>query len=242
MHNNFGVKRKFEQHTKVKKAGFSPPKSKQTQETETQTQAQNYSAPFKYKTVTCKYWLEGTCGRGDKCTFSHELMPKSREVEACRYFQSGTCLKGTSCPFSHDVSTVPCKFFHVKGHCYLEDSCPYSHNPITKEIKERLVDNFNQYRKYDTESKPVETHSASTPLPKSKKFAADSVVSVAKMDAQPSFTTSNPMLTLKSQTKEPEAIKIKLIPPPTGYEFDDPDEQLWIEQALKKYKPLQSPF
>jgi hypothetical protein len=70
----------------------------------------------------CRYFAQGRCTKGTRCTFSHDqqntLQPtQSRSVSeqgqkqvayaispigsTCRYFASGKCAKGDTCPFPH---------------------------------------------------------------------------------------------------------------------------------------------
>ncbi|KAF2818151.1 hypothetical protein CC86DRAFT_244914, partial [Ophiobolus disseminans] len=63
--------------------------------------------------IPCKFYLQGTCTRGDFCTFEHSnpttatatvFRPVSRDTRSsipCRYFQRSICKMGELCPFSH---------------------------------------------------------------------------------------------------------------------------------------------
>lgn len=48
--------------------------------------------------VTCKYFLEGSCLRGNDCLYAHDM---SRKI--CRFWLQGGCLAGPSCLFLHEV-------------------------------------------------------------------------------------------------------------------------------------------
>lgn len=99
--------------------------------------------------LICRYFMEGVCSKGDKCTFSHAVVPNKTPEEAkvkepCKFFIAGSCMKGESCYYSHDLSVVPCKFFHLKGECSANAkgaACRFSHEPIDKETLEKLRQN-----------------------------------------------------------------------------------------------------
>lgn len=107
--------------------------------------ASSASTPFVPRLV-CRYFMEGICSKGDKCTFSHSVVPnktpeEARVKEPCKFFIMGSCMKGDACYFSHDLSVVPCKFFHLRGECSAAargSSCRFSHAPIDKETLEKL--------------------------------------------------------------------------------------------------------
>ena len=99
------------------------------------------------KRVVCKYWMEGTCSKGDSCTYSHALTPLKSLSESkqpatlCKYIlQAGSCARGSDCRFSHDVSQVPCKFWHGTGECAQGSECKFSHEPIAEEVKQKLIE------------------------------------------------------------------------------------------------------
>ena len=109
------------------------------------TKASSASTPFVPRLV-CRYFMEGICSKGDKCTFSHSVVPnktpeEARVKEPCKFFIMGSCMKGDACYFSHDLSVVPCKFFHLRGECSAAargSICRFSHAPIDKETLEKL--------------------------------------------------------------------------------------------------------
>lgn len=37
--------------------------------------------------------------------------------ELCKFFLTGSCHKGQNCTFSHNLSDFPCKYLHATGHC-----------------------------------------------------------------------------------------------------------------------------
>ena len=112
------------------------------------TSASNGKTSFVPRLI-CRYFMEGVCSKGDKCTFSHAVVPNKTPEEAkvkepCKFFIAGSCMKGESCYYSHDLSVVPCKFFHLKGECSANAkgaSCRFSHEPIDKDTLEKLRQN-----------------------------------------------------------------------------------------------------
>ncbi|KAF2273744.1 uncharacterized protein EI97DRAFT_142809 [Westerdykella ornata] len=84
--------------------------------------------------IPCKFYLQGTCTRGDFCTFEHSnpitatatatvFRPVSRDTRSsipCRYFQRSICKMGELCPFSHDI----------QGNLVMPKTLP-DHRPIT---------------------------------------------------------------------------------------------------------------
>merc|ERR1711948_210782 len=46
--------------------------------------------------VPCKFYQEGSCSRGETCTFLHS---GPGGVAECKYWTLGICNKGASCPF-----------------------------------------------------------------------------------------------------------------------------------------------
>lgn len=94
--------------------------------------------------IVCRYYMDGVCSKGDKCTFSHSVIPnrtsdEARVKEACKFFIAGSCMKGAACHFSHDLSKFPCKFFHLRGECAAAvKGCRFSHDPISPDELERL--------------------------------------------------------------------------------------------------------
>jgi hypothetical protein len=63
---------------------------------------------------------------------------RDTKLEACKYFIIGSCNKGDACSFSHDLSQFPCKFFHLHGSCPDDGRCRFSHQPIGEEELLRL--------------------------------------------------------------------------------------------------------
>jgi len=59
-----------------------------------------------FKSTLCRFFLEGTCTKGDGCTFSHgeeagAATPTPRAALPCKFFEQGQCAKGHACSFSH---------------------------------------------------------------------------------------------------------------------------------------------
>merc|ERR1712014_171240 len=74
-----------------------------------------------YKTVMCKYAAQGTCTKGDACTFAHDEselsggsslsdgQPKasgSWKTALCKYFPEGKCMKGEACNYAHGATEL----------------------------------------------------------------------------------------------------------------------------------------
>eukprot|EP00929_Paragymnodinium_shiwhaense_P047338 TRINITY_DN2400_c0_g1_i1.p1 TRINITY_DN2400_c0_g1~~TRINITY_DN2400_c0_g1_i1.p1 ORF type:complete len:842 (+),score=148.31 TRINITY_DN2400_c0_g1_i1:61-2526(+) len=68
------------------------------------------------KRTICRFWQEGTCTRGEACTFAHSDEELGQQVEVaavqasfapgskrtiCKFWESGTCAKGDQCGFAH---------------------------------------------------------------------------------------------------------------------------------------------
>ena len=169
--------------------------------------------------VPCKYWLEGNCGKGNECSFSHDSQPKTQTTEICKFFLTGSCLKGKKCPYSHDTSLVPCKFYHTKGFCTMGNACKYSHNPIDKETQDKIRKEYGEYQKYERKT------------PKSLSNAVVSNITAGSGEAK-----------MEEQSEQKPELKLKIYQLPPIFENVSKEEQNWIEEAIKKYKPYTSPF
>jgi E3 ubiquitin-protein ligase makorin len=51
----------------------------------------------------CRFFQEGRCNQGRKCSFSHDpsVLKKPVVKAPCRYFLAGNCLAGDACAFAH---------------------------------------------------------------------------------------------------------------------------------------------
>ena len=48
---------------------------------------------------------------------------KNLKRELCKYFLNGECKKGEKCTFSHIISDFACKYFHAYGKCDKKKEC-----------------------------------------------------------------------------------------------------------------------
>ncbi len=64
-------------------------------------------------TEICKYFLKGTCTKGNNCQYKHTTTDK--EV-VCKHWLRGLCKKGDNCEFLHeyDLSKMPECYFYTK--------------------------------------------------------------------------------------------------------------------------------
>nr|KYP52179.1 Zinc finger CCCH domain-containing protein 65 [Cajanus cajan] len=74
----------------------------------------------------------GRCHEGDKCLFSHDVVPLTKSM-ACVHFARHSCMKGDDCPFDHQLSKYPCNNFVSTGSCSRGDACLFSHKVTTNE-------------------------------------------------------------------------------------------------------------
>jgi hypothetical protein len=125
--------------------------------------------------VVCRYYMEGRCSKGDKCTFSHAVKPnvtadQVRQVEPCKFHIAGSCMKGAACQFSHDLSGMPCKFHHLWKRCSAGEACRFSHAPISNEARQALVaEAANSADSNKGDQRPSEpAHSQNARLPKTE--------------------------------------------------------------------------
>ena len=49
--------------------------------------------------IACRYFANGVCRMGDRCTFSHDRSQRSDMV--CRFYLQGSCNYGTACRYDH---------------------------------------------------------------------------------------------------------------------------------------------
>eukprot|EP01138_Halocafeteria_seosinensis_P009642 gb/GECG01009853.1/.p1 GENE.gb/GECG01009853.1/~~gb/GECG01009853.1/.p1 ORF type:complete len:580 (+),score=73.67 gb/GECG01009853.1/:1-1740(+) len=128
------VKSKQKRKKDIPLSSFFDEYSAATSDSATQSNERgDYTSDFQCKLApmkpVCRHLLDGGCFRAD-CEFSHDVsyMP-------CRFWLQGTCEKGDACPFSHEFdsrkqkpeSLIACKFYFDSGWCRNGDSCPFSH-------------------------------------------------------------------------------------------------------------------
>ncbi|XP_028774206.1 uncharacterized protein LOC114731235 isoform X3 [Neltuma alba] len=136
----------------------------------------------KPKTITyCRHYLKGRCHEGDKCKFSHDIVPLTKSKPCC-HFARHSCMKGDDCPFDHELSKYPCSNFVSKGSCSRGNACMFSHQMPTKqdvatssndskaELEPKLLGNANlskppnissssaSQQKQISDSKGIQTH------------------------------------------------------------------------------------
>ncbi|TKY46935.1 Zinc finger CCCH domain-containing protein 65 [Spatholobus suberectus] len=80
----------------------------------------------------CRHYLKGRCHEGDKCQFSHDIVPLTKS-KPCTHFARHSCMKGDDCPFDHQLSKYPCNNFVSRGSCSRGDACLFSHQVPTNE-------------------------------------------------------------------------------------------------------------
>ncbi|KAJ8452110.1 hypothetical protein Cgig2_016691 [Carnegiea gigantea] len=86
----------------------------------------------------CRHYLKGRCQEGEKCKFSHDVVPLTKSKPCC-HFARHTCMKGDDCPFDHQLFKYPCNNFVETGFCSRGDSCLFSHKTPAKEGSEITV-------------------------------------------------------------------------------------------------------
>ncbi|KAI9112477.1 hypothetical protein K1719_016400 [Acacia pycnantha] len=80
----------------------------------------------------CRHYLLGRCNEGDKCKFSHDIVPLTKSKPCC-HFARHSCMKGDDCPFDHELSKYPCSNFATKGSCSRGNACMFSHQMPPKQ-------------------------------------------------------------------------------------------------------------
>lgn len=181
--------------------------------------------------VPCRYWMEGKCGKGEECTFSHAQRPlrspeEARSDEVCRFHLAGTCLKGETCLYSHDLSRVPCKFFHVKAACSAGDACRFSHAPISEQVRHQLFAEMMGSR----DPRLATEESVPKALPSVTKDSFASSRSVSSIPSNSNSSGSSSTFSVGSQQA------LLSLPDSTI----SPD--MFLDPAVAKYNPFGSPF
>lgn len=175
--------------------------------------------------LVCRYFMEGICSKGDKCTFSHAVVPnktpeEARVKEPCKFFIMGSCMKGDTCYYSHDLSVVPCKFFHLKGECATVSKggqCRFSHGPIDKETLEKLRQAENERIK--TKESEVDTLKQSNAADK-----GNSLIFIPNLDSSTTNEKSQTRKETETSTDCPHgnfALNLDLMNPFAGDDNDD---------------------
>lgn len=83
----------------------------------------------------CRFFIKGTCHKGQSCPFRHSRPEKSI---VCKHWLRGLCKKGDSCEFLHEynLKKMPeCWFFTKYGECS-NPECLYLHIDPSQKIKE----------------------------------------------------------------------------------------------------------
>lgn len=86
----------------------------------------------------CRHYLKGRCQEGEKCKFSHDVIPLTKSKPCC-HFARHSCMKGDDCPYDHQLSKYPCNNVVETGFCSRGDSCLFSHKISAKEGSEAKV-------------------------------------------------------------------------------------------------------
>lgn len=61
--------------------------------------------------------------QGEMLTGLTYLQFKNLRRDLCKYFLNGNCKKGDKCTFSHVLKDFPCKFLTAFGHCDNGENC-----------------------------------------------------------------------------------------------------------------------
>ncbi|CEG83586.1 hypothetical protein RMATCC62417_17484 [Rhizopus microsporus] len=109
-----------------------PIKKLKQQQQQKQKQTQSKKAPQPKKEfvplVPCKYYGQGYCKDGDKCTFKHD---NTNDPEVCPLWVKGKCKNDELCRFKHEGprDIKICQFYKTQS-CTKGDACPFSHVSI----------------------------------------------------------------------------------------------------------------
>ncbi|XP_016386074.1 probable E3 ubiquitin-protein ligase makorin-2 [Sinocyclocheilus rhinocerous] len=58
------------------------------------------------KEITCKYFMNGACNKGNDCEFSHDLQ-NSKSNMICTFYKKGQCTYGDRCRYDHVKQRPP---------------------------------------------------------------------------------------------------------------------------------------
>lgn len=64
---------------------------------------------------------------GNSSYQGNKIRHNYKSDQLCKFFITGSCHKGNSCHFSHDLKKFPCKYYHALGYCDKANFCPFSH-------------------------------------------------------------------------------------------------------------------
>ena len=66
--------------------------------------------------------------------------------ELCKFFLTGSCHRGNQCTFSHNLGDYPCKYLHATGSCEKGDICKFSHKLLESQDEiNRFIDDNEQF-------------------------------------------------------------------------------------------------
>ncbi|KAK7316791.1 hypothetical protein RJT34_00508 [Clitoria ternatea] len=85
--------------------------------------------------AVCRHYQKnGRCNEGDKCRFSHDVLPLTKSTP-CSHFARHSCMRGDDCPYDHQLSKYPCNNFVSKGSCSRGAACLFSHQvPANQDV------------------------------------------------------------------------------------------------------------
>ncbi|XP_047157375.1 zinc finger CCCH domain-containing protein 65 isoform X1 [Vigna umbellata] len=93
----------------------------------------------------CRHYIMGRCYEGDKCQFSHDVVPRTKS-KPCGHFAHNSCMKGNDCPFDHELSKYPCNNILSQGFCRRGESCLFSHQVSKEDIPSNIPTPSNMRR------------------------------------------------------------------------------------------------
>lgn len=123
----------------------------------------------------CRHYLKGRCQEGEKCKFSHDVIPLTKSKPCC-HFARQACMKGDDCPFDHLLSKYPCNNYLSTGLCGRGDSCLFSHKIQDKEGLEPAVGVFKEIKSPDKLDKSNSKQQRDVNLPSSSRIATPNIL------------------------------------------------------------------